>query len=139
MTGGMDKYWIIPKGEAQGAASCRSFNWPLAVSPFLMFLYSYLGSRPNLGLMHQSKDQFQYLFCVFSSLELQFHSSTIFSIFISSVIAIHLLKLTVHLSKASYFAVSNFTISTARIGVTRSLINLNTSLILSVFLFSNSE
>ena len=29
------------KGGEQGAASCRSFNWPLAVSPFLMFLYSY--------------------------------------------------------------------------------------------------
>ena len=30
------------KGGVQGAASCRSFNWPLAVSPFLMYLCSYI-------------------------------------------------------------------------------------------------
>ena len=28
------------KGGGQGTASCRSFNWPLAVFPFLMFLCS---------------------------------------------------------------------------------------------------
>ena len=38
MTGGMAKYWIIPRVGGQGAASCRLFNWALAVSPFLMFL-----------------------------------------------------------------------------------------------------
>ena len=42
MTGGLAKYWFIPRVGGQGTASCRSFNWPLAVSPFFMFLCSYV-------------------------------------------------------------------------------------------------